>query len=151
MNGCSINCEPVGLRQLARDLGIVSDSVLRDLALKQAFNTTTTVKNSSVTLFALDALAGAITDIQIEFFLADDVAATFTPDWYATREGDPLTFTERAISDIPAIATPAAAKRYHYEYGDLPEGGQLEFRIAQDNNGNATNDIDAVLTYKERA
>lgn len=138
------------LWQLARDLGFVDDKVSGMLVLKQAFNTTTTVKDSSVTLFALDALAGAITDIQIEFYLAADAAATFTPNWYATREGDPTSFVIRNLPADATIGTPAADGRYKYDYGDLPEGGQLEFRIAQDNFGNATNVVDAVLTYKEK-
>jgi len=141
----------IGLIQKLRDiLNVAQDNynlAAAGLVLTDAFNTTQTVKNDTVVLFALDAIAGPIKDIRIEFYLAADAAATFTPDWYATRQGDLITFVERAIPDISTIATPAAAKRYYYEYGDLGEGEQLEFRISQDNNGNANNDIDARLTY----
>ena len=49
---------------------------------------------------------------------------------------------------IPPILNPANAMWYYYSFpGDLPEEAQLEFRVAQDNNGNATNAIQGVETY----
>jgi len=110
------------------------------------YNTTQTVKNSSITLFALDATGATIKDIIVEFYLASDAAATFTPAVYRTRPGDLVTFTEEVVPTPAAIVNPAAAKKYRYEIGDLAQGLQLEFRLAQDNNGNANNDVDATLT-----
>lgn len=138
------------LWELDRELEAVDDIVSGSLLLKQALVTTTTVKNSSITLFALDALGGAKKDIRVEFWLDADALATFTPNFYVTREGDPVTFVVRSIPAIATIATPAAAGRYYYEFGDLPEGAQLEFRVAQDNLGAATVAIDGVLTYLSR-
>lgn len=125
----------------------IQNTVDQEFTLAQAFNTTTTAKAASVTLFALDALTGAKKDIRVEFWLTTDAAATFTPEFYVTRQGAPVTFVGVALPAATLIVTPAAAGRYRYEYGDLPEGAQLEFRVAQDNAGNATNAIDAVLTY----
>ena len=125
----------------------IGDTVDAALVLTQALNTTQTVKNSSIALFALDALGGPKKDVRVEFWLDTDGAATFTPNWYVTRQGAPVTFVARLIPAIATIATPGAAGRYYYEYGDLPEGGQLEFRVAQDNAGAANVDIDGVLTY----
>ena len=112
------------------------------------YNDTQTVKNSSVTLFSLDALGGTIREVFVSFYLAADAAATFTPTWHITRPGDLVTFTEVAIAaDVDAaintIATPANARVYTYRFGEVAQGLQLEFRLAQDNNGNANNDCDA--------
>lgn len=128
----------------------ILDIVYGILVLKQAFNTTTTQINSSITLFALDALNGAKKDIIVEFYLAADGAVTnITPSLHKTREGAPVTFTQEVVPAIGALAQPglATASRYRYELGDLPEGGQLEFRVAQTNDGAATIAIDGVLTY----
>jgi len=81
--------------------------------------------------------------------LDDDALATFTPEWYVDRAGDPGTLTVRYLPAVTAIVTPASDARYRYTYGDLPTGAQLEFRVAQDNAGDATNVVDAVLTYYE--
>ena len=54
---------------------------------------------------------------------------------------------ERLIPALVAIANPAADDRYEYVYEDLPEGAQLRFNVAQDNNGDATTPIDGALTY----
>lgn len=121
--------------------------VSRDLQLRQAYNTTETAKNDTIILFELDAISGPIKDIKVEFWLAADLAATFTPSWYATREGAPVTFVERVLPAAATIATPANPNRYMYEYGDLPEGAQLQFRVAQDNAGAANVAIVGVLTY----
>ncbi len=121
--------------------------VTRDLQLRQAFNTTDTLKNDSIVLFELDAVAGPIKDVKVEFWLEADAAATFTPSWTITRKGAPVTFVERLIPALVAIANPAADDRYEYVYEDLPEGAQLRFNVAQDNNGDATTPIDGALTY----
>lgn len=117
-----------------------------DLVLIHASRTTQTAKNDSVTLFAVDALGGSRKDIKFGFYLAADAAATFTVAVYKTRAGDLVTFTQD-FSKTWTIATPAAAGWYTYEVGDLEEGLQMEVRIAQDNNGNANNACDAVITY----
>lgn len=117
--------------------------------LKSVFNTTTTTKAGSVTLFNLTSPDKALKDIAVEFFLDDDALATFTPEWYVDRAGDPGTLTVRYLPAVTTIVTPASDARYRYTYGDLPTGAQLEFRVAQDNAGDATNVVDAVLTYYE--
>lgn len=135
---------PVAYRTVVEaEVSVVS----RDLQLRQAYNTTNTLKNDSIILFELDAVAGPIKDIKAEFWLEADNLATFTPTWTITREGAPVTFVERTLPTIAAIANPAADGRYEYVYEDLPEGAQLRFNVAQDNNGDATTPIDGVLTY----
>lgn len=128
----------------------IEQIVERLMVLVQAYITTTTIRDASVTLFALDATGGPKKDVQVSFFLVLDAAATFTPAWYVTRIGDPAVFTVRRIPAIATIATPGVNGRYQYDFGDLPEGMQLEFRVAQNNLGNATNVIDGALTYLTR-
>lgn len=123
--------------------------VTRDLQLRQAYRTSQTVINDTVIAFELDAIGGPIKDIKVEFWLDADGSATFTPSWTATREGAETTFVTRDIPAIADIVKPANARRYYYEYGDLPEGAQLRFNIAQDNAGAANVAFDAVLTYNK--
>ncbi len=117
-----------------------------ELVLKQATNLTTTVKNNSVTLFALDALAKPVMSIQFGFYLVADAAATFTISVWRTRSGDLVTFIQDLVRTW-TIVTPAAAGQYSYDAGDLPQGLQMEIRVAQNNAGNATNVIDSFLEY----
>jgi len=107
------------------------------------FNTTQTVKDGSVTLFALDALGATIREVFVSFYLALDAAATFTPTWHKTRPGDLVTFTQEADPALAQIITPGANRYYSYKLGELAHGLQGELRLAQDNNGNANNVCDA--------
>lgn len=124
--------------------------VQRDLQLRQAYNTTTTIINDTIILFELDAIAGPIKDIKVEFWLdADAAVVNITPTLHKTREGAPTTFVQEVVPAITALAQPglATASRYRYECGELPEGAQLQFKVAQTNNGAATIAIDGTLTY----
>jgi len=62
---------------------------------------------------------------------------------------NPVTFTNQLIPSISTIATPAANGVYRYEAGDLAEGLQCKFNLAQDNAGDANHDIVAVMTYSQ--
>lgn len=121
----------------------VDDKVSGILVQVPFFNTTQTVKNSSITLFALDAIGCTIRDVFISFYLAADAAATFTPTWHKTRAADLVTFTQEAIPALPTIINPAATRYYSYRLGEIAQGLQGEFRLAQDNAGNANNACDA--------
>lgn len=129
-----------------RDILAVGQTVNGILAQLILFNTTQTTKNATVILFELDALGGTIREIFVSFYLALDAAATFTPTWSKTRAGDLVTFTQEAIPAIATIATPAANRVYSYRLGDLAQGLQGQFSIAQNNLGNANNACDALLT-----
>ncbi len=132
------------LERTLEDLGFVDQKLAGMLVQVPFYNLTQTIKNSSVTLFALDALGGTIREVFIGFYLALDVAATFTPTWHKTRAGDLVTFTQEAVPAIAAIATPGANRVYSYWLGEIAQGLQGEFRLAQDNNGNANNLVDAI-------
>lgn len=134
------------LENITRDLAAVDQVVNGIQVLVPFFNTTQTTKAGTVILFDLDALGSSIKDIVVSFYLAADAAATFTLTWNKTRAGDLITFTQEAIPAMSIIATPAAARVYRYALGDLAQGLQGQFSIAQDNAGNANNACDAVLT-----
>lgn len=133
------------IRQLIHDrVSDVDDKVSGMLVQIPFYNTTQTVKNSSVTLFALDALGGTIREVFVSFYLALDAAATFTPTWHKTRAGDLVTFTQEIDPPLAVIITPAANRVYSYKLGEIAQGLQGEFRLAQDNAGNANNALDAI-------
>ena len=142
-----LNGKEVTLKGITDIASYLSEVLNEQAGPSQVVNTTTTTKNSSVTLFALDALQGPIKDIVVDIFLYLDAAATFTPTIHKTDEVAPTTFTAEAIPAISTIATPAASKRYRYACGSLLEGQQMEVRIAQDNAGAATVAVVGAMSY----
>ena len=83
-----------------------------------------------------------------------DAAAVFTPGIYMTRPGDLITFVWFAVIPMTdaspvAITNPAIPAKYAYRIPEIPQGLQAEFRLAQDNAGNATNIVDATLVTLE--
>ena len=136
---------------ILRDTGWVDDKV-NGLLVQVPFYSPVvqTVQNASVTLFAFDALGATIRDIFVAFYLGLDAAATFTPGWFTTRPGDLVTFTEHFWADMnvtpyqKTIATPAAARWYRYKLGELAQGLQGEFRLAQNGLGAVNVALDAV-------
>ncbi|MBA7663296.1 hypothetical protein ES703_71335 [subsurface metagenome] len=132
------------LERLRETLGVVDEKLDALLVQIPFFNTTVTAKAGSVTLFALDALGATIREVYVSFYLAADIAAIFTPTWHKTRAGDLVTFTEEYDPALAVIINPAVAGVYSYWLGEIAQGLQGEFRLAQDNNGNATNVVDAI-------
>lgn len=111
------------------------------------FVTMDTIVNNVITLFSFDALGATIRDVFISFYLPLHATATFTPTWEKTRAGDLVTFvaeTTNPFSDAAyaAIATPAANAVYRYHLGEIAQGLQGRFRIAQSNHAGAVS-VDA--------
>ena len=106
------------------------------------------LKDANLDVFLADAIAGTIYDLVFEVYLELDAAATYAITISKTDALNPTTFTAQLIPAIAPIATPAAAGRYRYEAGDLAQGDQCKFNIAQDNAGDAAHDIVAVMTCK---
>ena len=135
---------------ILRDAGFIDDKVSGLLVQVPFYSPIVqTVQNASVTLFAFDALGATMRDIYVAFYLAAS-AATFTPGWYTTRPGDLVTFTERLWTDMnvtpyqKTIAIPGAAQWYGYKLGELAQGLQGEFRLAQNALGAANVALDAI-------
>jgi len=137
---------------LTRDLSAVDQTVNGQLVSITLYNLTATVKNKAIGAagvcqpFQLDALGGTIKNIRFQFYTPANAAATYTVAILKTRPNDLVTFTQDLLKTF-IIALPAAAGYYSYDLGDLPEGLQMQIQIAQDNNGNDTQDVDASLTY----
>lgn len=90
-----------------------------------------TIVGGTITLFQFDALGCTIRDVLISFYLPLDVAATLTPTWEKTRAGDLVTFTAEAVPALANIVTPGANNVYRYHLGEVAQGLQGRFRIAQ--------------------
>ena len=107
------------------------------------------LKNTNLDVFLADAIAGTIYDLVFEVYLELDGAATYTITISKTDALNPTSFTSQLLPAISTIVTPAAAGRYRYPAGDLAQGDQCKFNIAQDNNGDAAHDIVATMTCKQ--
>jgi len=94
-----------------------------------------TIVNDVITLFSFDALGVTIREVYISMYLPLEAAATFTPTWEKTRAGDLITFVTELVPALAAIATPAANAVYSYKLGEIAQGLEGRFRIAQDNAG----------------
>ncbi len=132
------------LERTLEDLGFVDEKLAGMLVQVPFYLTTQTIKNSSVTLFALDALGCTIRAVYVSYYLALDAAATFTPTWHKTRAGDLITFTQEYDPALAQIINPGVNGVYSYWLGEIAQGLQGEFRLAQDNLGNANNAVDAI-------
>lgn len=122
---------------ISRDVLAVDQKVAGILVQVPFFNSISTVVNSVITLFEFDAISGTIREIHVSFYLPLHATATFTPTWEKTRAGALVTFTTEIIPAIAAIATPAADAYYRYHCGEIAQGLQGRFRIAQSNNAPA--------------
>lgn len=97
------------------------------------YNQIDTIVNDEVILFEFDALGATIREIFIGFYLPLHVGATFTPTWRKTRPNDLVTFTTEVLPALATIITPAANAYYSFKLGELAQGLQGRFYLAQDN------------------
>jgi len=111
----------------------VDDKVSGILDQVPFFVSMATIQNDVITLFEFDALGGTIREVTINFYLPLHATATFTPTWEKTRPNDLITFTTELIPAVAAIVTPAANAVYRYHCGEIAQGLQGRFRIAQSN------------------
>ncbi|KKM23943.1 hypothetical protein LCGC14_1610100 [marine sediment metagenome] len=108
------------------------------------------VKNTNVDIMGVDAVAGTIFDLVIEFKIDNDaVATTYTPTLKMTSALAPTTFTDQKIPAVATITPAAAVGHYRYELGDIGQGLQAKLNLAQTNDGDATRIVEAVMTYRQ--
>jgi len=96
------------------------------------YNIVDTIVNDEVILFEFDALGATIREIFVSFYLPLHATATFTPTWRKTRPNDLITFTAEVDPPLPVIATPGVNAYYRYSLGELAQGLQGRFYLAQD-------------------
>lgn len=109
------------------------------------------IKNTNVDIMGVDAVAGTIFDLVIEFKIdSDGAATTYTPTLKMTSALAPTTFTDQKLPAVATIAAPATAVgHYRYELGDIGQGLQAKLNLAQTNDGDATRIVEAVMTYRQ--
>jgi len=118
------------LDQRAANIDTQLDGILVQVP---TFVSMSTIVNDVITLFEFDALGSTIREVLVSLYLPLHATATFTPTWEKTRAGDLITFTQEAIPAMAAIATPAANRVYRYSCGEIAQGLQGRFRLAQSN------------------
>lgn len=124
----------------------VDDKVSGILVQVPYFVEIDTIQNDVIELFAFDALGCTIREIFVSFYLPNHATATFTPTWEKTRAGDLITFTTEVVPAIANIAPAAGNTVYSYKLGEIAQGLQGRFRIAQSNHaGGVTVDAFAVV------
>lgn len=98
------------------------------------------------TLCSLDAIGGTKKDVKVTVYLDAATAGNITERWYLTSIAAPVTFVLKLPEN--AAHAPGAACVLTREFGDVPEGLQLQFRIlsAADDSGV---DYEVELTYLE--
>jgi hypothetical protein len=131
------------IRNLIHDRAVnIDDKVSGILVQVPFFNSMDTIVNDVITLFEFDALGCTIRDVMVNFYLPLHATATFTITWQKTRANDLITFTTELINTwtgaaYNTIATPAANGVYRYHLGEIAQGLQGRFRIAQSNHAGA--------------
>ncbi len=111
----------------------VDDKVSGILVQVPFFVEMDTIVNDVITLFAFDALGATIREVFVSFYLPLHATATFTPTWEKTRAGDLVTFIAEVDPALAVIVNPAANAVYSYKLGEIAQGLQGRFRLAQDN------------------
>lgn len=99
-----------------------------DMSLITAFGSGVLASGAEQTLCSLDAVGGTKKDVKVTVYLGSDVVAPgITERWYLTSVVAPATFVLKQPEN--AQHDPGAACVLFREFGDLPEGLQLQFRI----------------------
>jgi len=105
-----------------------AELIAADMALVTAFGSGSLLDSLEQTLCSLDAIGGTKKDVKVTVYLdADVVAAGIIERWYVTSLAAPATFVLKQPEN--AQHDPGAACVLTREFGDLPEGLQLQFRI----------------------
>ena len=115
-----------------------------DLILENVSTNMITENPGPITLFAIDAIGGPISDIEFDLYIPAS-GLTFTPAVMVTIEEDTVTLSEVLYPVIDPIVAPGVSGHYHYRHGDLGEGQMLEFVLTATG---VLAGINAVMTYK---
>ena len=130
-------------------IGPTYDLAAAQLVQVPFFTEIDTIVNDVITLFEFDALGATIREVFVNFYLPLHATATFTPTWEKTRANDLITFVTELDPTLNAIATPGLNAVYSYKLGEIAQGLQGRFRLAQSNNaGVLTVDAFAVVVME---
>lgn len=123
-----------------------AELIAADLTLVTAFGSGTLADTAEQTLCSLDAIGGTKKDVKVTVYLAGATAANIQERWYLTSVAAPATFVLKHPEN--AAHNPGAAAVLTREFGDLPEGLQLQFRIDSAGNDDAL-EYEVELSYLE--
>jgi len=121
--------------------------ITADMALVTAFGSGALAgAGAEATLCSLDAVGGTKKDVKVTVYLDAAVAGNITERWYLTSIAAPAVFVLKLPEN--AAHAPGAACVLTREFGDLPEGLQLQFRIHSVGNDVGVN-YEVALSYLE--
>jgi len=119
----------------------IDDKVSGILVQVPFFVKINTIVNNVINVFEFDALGCTIREIHITLYIPLHATATMTPTWEKTRSGDLVTFVTESVPAIAGV-TPTAATVVRYHCGEVAQGLQGRFRLAQSNHAGVV-EIDA--------
>lgn len=109
------------------DLQALITTIAADMALVTAFGSGVLADTAEQTLCSLDAVGGTKKDVKVTIYLDAATTGNIEECWYLTSRAAPDTFVKKF--PINAGHNPGAACVLTREFGDVPEGLQLQFRI----------------------
>lgn len=123
-----------------------AELIAKDMTLVPAFGSGTLADTAEQTLCSLDAIGGTKKDVKVTVYLAGATVGNIQERWYMTSVAAPATFVLKHPEN--AAHNPGAAAVLTREFGDLPEGLQLQFRIDSAGNDDAL-EYEVELSYLE--
>ncbi len=123
-----------------------AELIAADMTLVTAFGSGVLADTGERTLCSLDAIGGTKKDVKVTIHLDAATAGNITERWYLTSITAPGVFVLKFPENT--AHNPGAACILAREFGDLPEGLQLQFRILSAGADGAVN-YEVELTYLE--
>ena len=114
-------------RFVTAELAVVDDKVSADMSLVTGYGSGSLANIAEATLCSLDAIGGTKKDVKVVVHIDAATAGNIEERWYVTSLAAPGTFERKYPVNAPH--NPGAACVLTREFGDLPEGLQLQFRI----------------------
>lgn len=123
-----------------------AELIAADMTLVTAFGSGALVNTAEATLCSLDAVGGTKKDVKVTVYLDAATVGNITERWYLTSIAAPATFVRKFPEN--AAHNPGAACVLTREFGDVPEGLQLQFRILSAGDDTGV-DYEVELSYLE--
>lgn len=125
----------------------IAELIASDMSLVTAFGTGSLANTGQATLASLDAISGTKKDVKVTAYLDGATVGNIEECWYLTSIAAPTTFVKKF--PILTAHNPAAAAVLQREFGDVPEGLQLQYRIDSGVNNDSGVHYESEMTYLE--
>ena len=126
------------------EIAELMEYIAADMILTSAFGSGVLADTGEKTLCSLDAIGGTKKDVKITVYLDAATTGNIEECWYLTSIAAPGTFVKKF--PILTAHNPGAACVLTREFGDVPEGLQLQFRIDSAGDDDEVN-YESELTY----